>query len=59
MQLPKTDVKEVAVGVDHAIKQSFTDSINTTFLMSALIGAAAVGVAFLFPPRRRVLTFMK
>jgi hypothetical protein len=35
------------------MKQSFTDSINTTFLMSALIGAAAVGVAFLMKGKRR------
>ena len=46
-------MKDMAAGVDHAMRQSFTDSINTTFLMSALIDAAAVGVAFLMKGRRK------
>jgi len=46
-------VKDLSVGVDHAMKQSFTDSINATFLMSALVGAGAVGVAFMMKGKRR------
>jgi hypothetical protein len=47
-------IKEVGAGIDLAMKRSFTDSINVTFLMAAMIGAGAVVVAFFIEEKRRV-----
>ena len=48
------EMKEMGAGIDLALKRSFTDSINVTFLMAALIGAGAVVVAFFIEGKRRV-----
>jgi EmrB/QacA subfamily drug resistance transporter len=47
-------MKDMGAGIDLAMKRSFTDSINVTFLMAALIGAVAVVVAFFIEGKRRV-----
>ena len=47
-------LREIGAGIDLAMKRSFTDSINVTFLMAALIGAGAVVVAFFIEGKRRV-----
>jgi hypothetical protein len=47
-------MKEMGAGIDLAMKRTFTDSINVTFLMAALIGAGAVLVAFFIEGKRRV-----
>jgi hypothetical protein len=39
-------MKQIGLGIDGAMKASFTDSLNRAFLMAALIGAGAVLVAF-------------
>ena len=51
---PAPAMKEIGAGIDLAMKRSFTDSINVTFLMAALIGAGAVVVALFIEGRRRV-----
>ncbi len=48
---PARRTKALGAGIDLALKRSFTDGINETFLIAALIGAAAVVVA-LFVARR-------
>ncbi len=46
-------MKEMGAGVQLAMKESFTDSINDTFRIAALIGAGAVIVALLMKGNRR------
>jgi EmrB/QacA subfamily drug resistance transporter len=48
-----TQMKEIGAGVELAMKQSFTDSINRTFILAALIGVGAVAVAFFMTGSRR------
>ncbi len=45
---------DTAAGIDLAMKRAFTDGINVTFLMAALIGMGAVAVAFFVEGKRRV-----
>jgi len=47
-------MKEIGAGIDLAMRRSFTDGINVTFIMAALIGAGAVAVAFFIQGKRRV-----
>jgi MFS family permease len=46
-------MKEMGTGVELAMKSSFTDSINETFRLAALIGVGAVAVAFFMAGTRR------
>jgi EmrB/QacA subfamily drug resistance transporter len=45
--------KAVADGILLAVKQSFTDGVNTTFRIAALVGLAAVLVSLLMAGRRK------
>lgn len=51
---PGRDMKTLGAEVDLALKQSFTDGINMTFLMAAAVGAAAVVVALFASGNRKV-----
>jgi EmrB/QacA subfamily drug resistance transporter len=47
-------MKEMAAGIDLAMKRSFTDSINDTFRIASLIGLGAVVVAFFIAGKKKV-----
>ncbi len=51
---PSADVvRQIGAGIDRAMKASFTDSINVSFIMAALIGAGAVLIAFFVQGNRK------
>jgi MFS family permease len=47
--------KETAAGIQLALKRSFTDGVNDTFRIAAIVGAGAVLVSLLMAGRRRSL----
>jgi EmrB/QacA subfamily drug resistance transporter len=47
-------MKEMTAGIDLAMKSSFTDGINDTFRIAALVGLGAVVVAFFIFGKKRV-----
>lgn len=53
-QLARVSGTSAPGGIDLALKRSFTDSINQTFLIAALIGLAAVVVSLFVAGRLRV-----
>jgi EmrB/QacA subfamily drug resistance transporter len=46
-------MKEIGAGIELAMKRSFTDSINKTFLLAALVGVGAVVASFFMTGKRR------
>jgi EmrB/QacA subfamily drug resistance transporter len=46
-------MKDMGAGIDAAMKASFTDSINQTFFIAALIGFGAVGASLLVSGKRK------
>jgi EmrB/QacA subfamily drug resistance transporter len=46
-------MQTIGSGIERSMKQSFTDSVNDTFRIAAIIGAGAVAVSFLMAAGRR------